>query len=140
MPIKIRRKQPSGEWIRRSVALIASCNDGGNTRVVPLFAVIHVFNRKAHFGNFRRKIDLRKMHEIFKSIFKFERIAFIERCDNGGFDAVVRFVKIALFQIDVSVQNDDIIFRFGKFDRKRFSDTDNIFFPFPEPTDCGEGN
>ena len=30
MPIKIRRKQPSGKRIRRSVALIAPRNDGGN--------------------------------------------------------------------------------------------------------------
>lgn len=29
-PIKIRRKQPSGKRIRRSVALIAPRNDGGN--------------------------------------------------------------------------------------------------------------
>ena len=109
-------------------ALIAPCDNGGNARIVPFFAVVYVFNRKAYFRNFHRKIYLRKMHKIFKPIFKFERIAFIERSDDGGFNTVIRFVKVALFQIDVTVQNDDIIFRFGKFDRKRFSDTGRIVF------------
>lgn len=115
-PIKIRRKQPSGKRIRRSVALIAPRNDGGNARIVPFFAVVYVFNRKAYFRHFRRKIYLRKIHEIFKPIFKFERIAFIERSDDGGFDAVVRFVKVAILRYRPDC------------------------FPFPVPTDCGEGN
>ena len=38
MPIKIRKKQPSGKEIRRSAVLIAPSANGGNTGVVQAYA------------------------------------------------------------------------------------------------------